>query len=72
MDNNDNRFTSRKFLGVAVWTFFWAVVLLKGVFGSLPSEGWTFLSASLTPITAGIWGAYMGINVWEKKVNGKK
>lgn len=65
-----SRLGGRKFFGVLIWTFFWGLTLVKGIFWGLPPEGWTFLSASITPATVGIWSVYIGANVWSKK-NGK-
>jgi len=66
---NFDNFGGRKFLGVCVWTLFWGIVTMKGTFATLCPEAWTFLTACLTPLTAGIWGAYLGINVWQKKIS---
>ena len=57
------KFKSRKFLGVCFWSIVYLVVVMKLVFTGGTSEAWTFLTASLTPITAGVWTVYMGANV---------
>ena len=63
-----DNFGGRKFIGACVWTTFWGITLIKAIFWGLPPEGWTFLTASLTPITAGVWSIYIGANVYQKKI----
>ena len=57
------KWKSRKFVGVCFWSVVYLAVVIKNVFFGATPDGWTFLTASLTPITAGVWSVYMGVNV---------